>query len=113
MLQNSVGNLGTYGSGRSVMDHRGSLLYLGPRKKGHRRQPTVSKGPNEPGIAREYQFGFHRKNMSHKYWSFINAFLNLIVSGTTMAAFYIIHTWQSSFQYQTQFNIGRNSVHQE
>jgi hypothetical protein len=42
MLQNGVGNLGTYGSSRSVMDHRGSLLYLGPRKKGHRRQPTVS-----------------------------------------------------------------------
>jgi hypothetical protein len=89
MLQNGVGNLGTYGSGCSVMDHRGSLLYLGPRKKGHRRQPTVSEGPNEPGIAREYQFGFHRKNMSHKYWPFINGFLNLIVSGTTMAAFYI------------------------
>ncbi len=71
------------------MDNRGSLLYLSQRKKGHRRQPTVSEGPSEPGIAQEYQFGFHRKNMSHKYWPFINGFFNLIVSGTTMAAFYI------------------------
>jgi hypothetical protein len=27
--------------------------------------------------------------MSHKYWPFVNGFLNLIVSGTTMAAYYM------------------------
>ena len=27
--------------------------------------------------------------MSHKYWPFVNGFLNFIVSGTTMAAYYI------------------------
>jgi hypothetical protein len=71
------------------MSHRGSLLYLGPRKKGNMRQPTVSEGPNKPGISREYQFCFHRRHMSHKYWPFVNGFLNLIDSGTTMAAYYM------------------------
>ncbi len=27
--------------------------------------------------------------MGHKYWPFVNCFLNLIVSGTTMAAYYM------------------------
>jgi hypothetical protein len=73
MLDKGLGRIGTYGSGRSVMSHRGSLSYLGPRKKGNMRQPTVPEGPNKPGISREYQFCFHRRHMSHKYWPFVNS----------------------------------------
>jgi hypothetical protein len=89
MLEKGLGRMGTYGGGRSVMSHRGSLSYSGPRKKGNMRQPTVSEGPNEPGITREIQFWFHWRQMSHKFWPFVHGFLNLIVSGTTLAAFYI------------------------
>jgi hypothetical protein len=71
------------------MSHRGSLSYLGPRKKGNMRQPTVSEGPNKPGITRENQFWFHWRQMSHKVWPIVHGFLNLIVSRTTLAAFYI------------------------
>jgi hypothetical protein len=53
------------------------------------RQPTVSEGLNKPGISRECQFCFHRRHMSHKYWPFVKGFLNLIVSGTTMTAYYM------------------------
>ena len=89
MIKKGLGRSGTYGSGRCVMKHRGGLSYLGPRKKGNMRQPTVSEGPNEPNISREHKFYFHRRRMSHKYWPFVNGFLNLIVSGTTLAAYYI------------------------
>ena len=29
-----------------IMNHRGGLSYLGPRKKGHMQQSTVAEGPN-------------------------------------------------------------------
>jgi hypothetical protein len=71
------------------MRYRGGLPYLGPKKKGNMRRPTVSEGPNEPNICKEHKFYFHRRCMSHKYWPFVNGFINLIVSGTTLAAYYI------------------------
>ena len=89
MLEKGLGRMGTYGGGWSIMSHRGSLFYLGPKKKGNMRQPTVSEGPNKPGITRENQFWFHWRQMSYKFWPFVHGFLNLIVSGTTLAAFYI------------------------
>ena len=62
---------------------------MGPRKKGHMRQATVSKGPNEPGIGQEHQFCFHSKQTNHKFWAFVHGFVNLLVGGTTLAAYYI------------------------
>ncbi len=81
MLEKGLGRMGTYGGGWSIMSHRGSLFYLGPKKKGNMRQPTVSEGPNKPGITSENQFWFHWRHVSHKFWSFVHWFLNLIVSG--------------------------------
>jgi hypothetical protein len=81
--------MGTYLGGRSVLNHRGGLSYLGPRKKGHMRQSTVAEGPNEPGIGREHQFCFHCKQTNHKFRPFVHGFVNLLVGGTTLAAYYI------------------------
>jgi hypothetical protein len=61
LLENGLGRMGMYVGGRSVMNHRGGLSYVGPRKKGYMRQATVSEGPNEPEIGREHQFCFHKK----------------------------------------------------
>jgi hypothetical protein len=75
------------------------------------RQPTVSEDPNKPGITRENQFWFHWRQMSYKFWPFVHGFLNLIVSGTTLAAFKIFTlTWQNCFQYPTWWHYGRSSV---
>jgi hypothetical protein len=52
MINKGLGRIGSNVSGRCVMRHRGSLLYLGPRKKGHMRQPTVSVGTLKDGYVR-------------------------------------------------------------
>jgi hypothetical protein len=96
-----------------VIDQRGCLSYLGPRKKGHIRQPAVTEGPNEPGLGREYQFGFQMKHMSHKYWPFINGFLNFIGSGTTIAAFYIYPHMAKLFPVSNSVELRRNYVPQQ
>jgi hypothetical protein len=60
LLEKGLGKIGTYLVGQSVMNQRGSLSYLGPRKKGNIQQSTIAEGPKEPGIGREHHF-FHRK----------------------------------------------------
>ena len=89
LLEKGLGRMGMYVGGRSVMNHRGGLSYVGPRKKGHMRQATVAEGPNEPKIGREHKFSFHRKTTKHKYWPFVHGLVNLLVGGTTLAAYYI------------------------
>jgi len=89
ILEKGLGRMGMYVGGRSVMNHRGGLSYVGPRKKGHMRQATVAEGPNEPEIGREHQFCFHRKGTDHKYWPFVHGLVNLLVGGTTLAAYHI------------------------
>jgi len=89
LLEKGLGRMGMYVGGRSVMNHRGGLSYVGPRKKGHMRQATVAEGPNEPNVGQEHQFHFHRKGTDHKYWPFVHGFVNLLVGGTTLAAYYI------------------------
>ncbi len=71
------------------MNHRRGLSYLGPRKKVNMRQSTIAEGPNEPGIGREHQFYYHRKQTNHKFWPFVHGFVNLLVGDTTLAAYYI------------------------
>ena len=71
------------------MNHRGGLSYVGPRKKGHMRQPTVAEGPNKPNVGREKQFCFHRKSTNHNYWPFVHGLVNLLVGGTTLGAYHI------------------------
>ncbi len=46
LLEKGLGKMGMYVGGRSVMNHRGGLSYVGPRKKGYMRQATVAEGPN-------------------------------------------------------------------
>ncbi len=54
LLEKGLGRMGTYLGGCSVMNHRGGLSYLGPRKKGNMQQSTIADGPNEPGIGWEH-----------------------------------------------------------
>ncbi len=89
LLGKGLGRIGSYVGGRSVMNHRGGLAYVGPRKKGHMQQATVAEGPNEPKIGWEHQFCFHRKKTNHEFWPFVHGFVNLLVGGTTLAAYYI------------------------
>jgi hypothetical protein len=42
-----------------------------------------------PKIGPEHQFCFHRKKTNHKFWPFVHGFVNLLVGGTTLAAYYI------------------------
>ncbi len=81
--------MGTYLGGQSVMNHTGGLSYLGPRKKENMQQSTIAEGPNEPEIGWEHQFYFHQKQSSHKFWPFVHGFVNLLVGGITLAAYYI------------------------
>jgi hypothetical protein len=52
-------------------------------------QSTVAEGPNEPEIGWEHQFCFHQKQTNHKFWPFVHGLVNLLVDGTTLAAYYI------------------------
>jgi hypothetical protein len=69
------------------MYHRGGLSYWGPRKKGNMQQSTLAEGPNEPGIGWEHQFNFHCKQTNLKFWPFVHGCVNLLVGGTTLAAY--------------------------
>jgi hypothetical protein len=109
LLEKGLGRMGTYLGGRSVMNHRGGLSYLGPRKKGNMQQSTVAEGPNEPGIGQKHQLNFYRKQTNHKFWPFVHGFVNLLVGGTTLAAYYIyphmakLFPVSNSCSYRTKF----------
>ncbi len=89
LLEKGLGKMGKFVGGRCTMNHRGGLSYVGPRKKGHMRQATVAEGPNEPKVGREKQFCFHWKSTKHMYWPFLHGLVNLLVGGTTLAAYHI------------------------
>lgn len=89
LLRKALGSKGMFMGGRSVMSHQGSLSYVGPRKNGAMRQPTVAEGPLEEFESRDEKFWYHRNSCPHSYFPFAQQFINFIVGATTLAAYYL------------------------
>jgi len=88
IINKALGLRGTY-SKRACMEHKGSLSYLGPRKKGIMNRATISEGPKEPDIEQETKYCWHSKRVSHAYWPLVHSLVNNLLGAVCQVAYHV------------------------